>query len=54
MEKKLEIECPMCDAEIPLGSDPQPGLELLCSYCETPLRLKKKKEDDSLYLQEDF
>ncbi len=54
MEKKLELECPMCDAEIPMSGEEKPGMELSCSYCDTPLKLKKKREDDSLYLQEDF
>lgn len=54
MSKEIELECPMCDVAIEFSSEPKPGMELSCEYCDTPLRLKKKKEDDSLYLQEDF
>jgi len=52
-KKDLYLECPMCDAEIPMSGDEKLGIEVQCPACETPLKLKKKK-DDSLYFQEDF
>lgn len=47
------LSCPLCECEIPMGGDEEPGDELYCPYCESPLKLKKRK-DDTLYLQEDF
>ncbi len=43
----------MCDAEVPLGGDERPGEQLCCPYCQTPLALRKSKEEE-LYLEEDF
>ena len=38
-----EIECPFCDAEIPLDGDEKPGELLVCSYCNMTVKLSKKK-----------
>jgi hypothetical protein len=43
----------MCDVEIPMSGDEREGDEVYCPYCESPLKLKKTKEDET-YLQEDF
>lgn len=43
----------MCDAEVPLGGDERPGEQLCCPYCQTPLALRRSKEEE-LYLEEDF
>ncbi len=47
------LACPLCDAEVPLGGDERPGEQLCCPYCQTPLALRKSKEEE-LYLEEDF
>ncbi|MFZ3072533.1 MAG: hypothetical protein WA162_04755 [Thermodesulfobacteriota bacterium] len=47
------LTCPMCDCELPLGGDERIGEDIFCTFCETPLKLRKDKEE-KLYLQEDF
>ncbi len=43
----------MCDADVPLSGDENPGEQVFCPYCQTPLALRKSKTDE-LYLEEDF
>lgn len=45
--------CPMCDCEIPMGGDEEPGDEVYCPFCETPLKIAKTKTDE-FFLMEDF
>ncbi len=47
------MTCPICDAEIAVG-DEKVGEEICCPYCQSPLKLRKNKETDELYLREDF
>ncbi len=47
------LPCPLCDVEVPMSGDEDPGAELYCPYCETPLKLKKDK-NDVLFLQDDI
>jgi len=37
-----EIECPYCDADIPLDGDEKPGELVVCSYCDMTVKLLKK------------
>jgi hypothetical protein len=46
------LECPICDAEIPLENDDRPGDLLQCSYCKESLKLIKKM--DKWILTEEF
>ncbi len=48
------LNCPMCDAEVPLVGDEDIGEQIYCPYCQSPLVLKKKKADEDIYLEEDF
>jgi len=48
------MTCPMCEAEIPLSGDEKIGEQIFCVYCQMPLKLKKNKETDEPYLEEDF
>ncbi|HBO84549.1 MAG TPA: sulfonate ABC transporter [Deltaproteobacteria bacterium] len=48
------INCPTCDAEMPLTGDEKTGEEVYCPYCQTPLKLKRNKDTDEPYLEEDF
>ena len=50
------LECPLCSVEIPLSGDESVGEELSCPYCQSPLllRMKKENEKDILYLEDDF
>jgi len=50
----ISIDCPMCDVEITITQDERPGDQIFCLYCSTPLKIRKKKETDEIYLEEDF
>ncbi len=38
-----EVECPYCDADIPLEGDEEVGDLVVCSYCSMTVKLLKKK-----------
>ena len=40
----LELECPICEADIPLERDDQQGDLIMCSYCKVTYKLLKNKE----------
>lgn len=48
----ITLECPICDADIPLDGDEEAGDLLQCSYCKMSLKLLRKKGD--WILVEDF
>jgi hypothetical protein len=50
---KGEASCPVCNADVPLGGDEQPGDEISCVYCGAPCRLAGKSQDEPS-LEEDF
>ena len=52
MPTETILECPVCEAEIPLDGDERSGDLLLCSYCKLTYKLLKKK--DKWILVEDF
>ena len=43
--KAKEMECPVCEADIPLEGDEKSGDIILCSYCHLTFKLIKKKGD---------
>ncbi len=45
------LECPVCDAEIPL-EDEGAGDLVVCSYCQMTFKIVSKK--DGLFLTDDF
>jgi hypothetical protein len=47
-----ELECPMCDADIPLEGDEKPGDLILCSYCKVTFKIIRIK--NKWILSEDF
>ncbi len=47
-----ELECPICDADVPLDGDEATGDLVLCSFCKVTFKLLKKKE--KLVLVEDY
>jgi len=47
-----ELECPVCEADIPLDGDEQTGDLILCSYCKNTFKMVKAK--DKWVLNEDF
>ncbi|MEE9591606.1 MAG: hypothetical protein V3W26_03750 [Thermodesulfobacteriota bacterium] len=50
---KKELICPLCDVDVPLLGDEVVGEQILCIYCQCPLKIKKT-EDDDICLEEDF
>jgi len=48
------LTCPMCDADIPVSGDEKIGSEIFCNYCQTPLKIRRKKDMEEIYLEEDF
>ncbi len=38
-----DLECPVCDADIPLEGNEKPGDLVLCSYCKVTFKLIKSK-----------
>jgi len=47
-----ELECPICDADIPLEGEEKAGDIILCSYCKVTFKLLRGK--DKWILSEDF
>ncbi len=47
-----DLECPICDADIPLEGDEKSGDLVLCSYCKMSFKMLRKKE--KWILVEDF
>jgi hypothetical protein len=47
-----DLECPNCDADIPLEGDEKSGDLVLCSYCKMTFKILRKK--DKWILVEDF
>ena len=43
--KTKEMECPICEAYIPLEGDERPGDMILCSYCHVTFKLLREKGD---------
>ena len=39
-----ELECPLCEADIPLEGDEKPGDLIVCSYCNMTFKLLKGKK----------
>ncbi len=48
----VDLDCPLCDAEILLEGKEETGDLVVCSYCKTTFRVVKKKE--KIILSEDF
>jgi DNA-directed RNA polymerase subunit RPC12/RpoP len=50
-----ELTCPICQADIPLGGDEQPGDEVFCTYCGAPCLIAGKVESPEEWAaEEDF
>ena len=48
----VELECPICNADIPLEDEEKSGDLILCSYCKVTFKLLRKRE--KWILEEDF
>jgi len=47
-----DLECPICDADIPVDGDERTGDLVLCSFCKVTFKLVRKK--DNWALVEDY
>jgi hypothetical protein len=53
--KSAVLDCPVCQANIPLGGDEKPGDEIFCTYCGAPCRIGGKPEAPEQWeAEEDF
>ncbi len=48
----IELECPVCEADIPVEKDDKPGDLVQCSYCKEAFKLMRAR--DKFVLVEDF
>jgi hypothetical protein len=48
-----ELQCPVCNADLPLSGDEQGGDEIYCTYCGAPCRMKQGSDGD-LEAEQDF
>ena len=49
----VEIDCPICDAPMPLDNNERPGDIIQCSFCKECFKLLQTK-DKGLVLIEEF
>ncbi len=47
-----ELECPICEADLPLDGDEKPGDLIVCSYCKVTFKIIKRK--DRIILSEEI
>ena len=52
MPMAVDMDCPLCDAEILLEGKEETGALVVCSYCNSTFKVVKTK--DKLVLTEDF
>jgi hypothetical protein len=52
--KRTEMECPVCDQDIPLHGDERVGAEVYCVICGVMSKLTKPAEDDDAELEADW
>jgi hypothetical protein len=49
-----EMECPVCEGNIPLYGDEQDGDEVYCGYCGVMSHYKKPQDDEEACLEPDY
>lgn len=50
----VSLQCPICDADFPLGGDERAGEELFCSYCGTPCRLTADPDSEDCQIEDEL
>ena len=48
----VELECPVCEADIPLDNDETPGDIVQCSYCKEFFKLLQMKGKGLVLIEE--
>ena len=51
---KDEVECPICNADVPLNGDEKPGEQVYCTYCSAPLCVLVRDNDEIELEEDDF
>jgi len=46
-------KCPVCDADVTLDGDEEPGDSVYCSYCNSTIKLYRVRGTDDLKLVDD-
>ena len=54
MARPKYLECPICNADVPLSGDEKPGTEIFCAYCRAPLKLSAELDSEDAELEGDF
>lgn len=49
-----DLDCPVCQADLPIAGDEPAGAEVFCTYCCAPFRLTKPADADDVEVEEDF
>jgi hypothetical protein len=49
-----DLSCPICDADVPMTGDEEPGEEVSCGYCRAPLRVVPGREEGEQELEDDL
>lgn len=45
--------CPVCDADLILDGDEEPGDRVYCSYCNSTIKIYKARGSDTIKLVDD-
>jgi uncharacterized protein YbaR (Trm112 family) len=49
-----DLSCPVCNADLLLSGDEQPGEEIFCTYCGAPCRIRQGASPEAFDVEEDF
>jgi uncharacterized protein YbaR (Trm112 family) len=49
-----DLNCPICNADLLLSGDEQPGEEVYCTYCGAPCRIRQGASPEAFDVEEDF
>jgi hypothetical protein len=50
----VELNCPVCSADVPIAGDEKAGDEVFCTYCGAPCRLTAAPSSEDCELEEDY
>ena len=49
-----DLQCPVCNVDLPLAGDERSGDEVFCVSCGAPCKLKGNPSDEDCEVEEDF
>ena len=50
----IEMDCPICEGNVPLHGDERDGDEVYCGYCGVMSQFKRPSEDEDTMLEADY